>query len=185
MRAFVCWHRFWWAAAPTPQSTTRLMMKSIVYGFCHHPHFWGYLRPWQWVTAKNLSVCNLWRITRKSARSTRIGAPCAKWFPVRRWFAAAPPFGSEPSLPSAPYPYREIVGTPQRREHDRTGTENDAMSDRNDDVQERLRAARAAFVLRVRRGLRGGECVTEAIRGKKGDGAEAPARIRERSLSDG
>ena len=59
------------------------------------------------------------------------------------------------------------------------------MNDRNGDVHERLRAARAEFVLRVRRGLRGGEGVTEATRGKKGDGAEAPARIRERSLSDG
>ena len=45
------------------------------------------------------------------------------------------------------------------------------MADRNDDVHERLRAARAAFVACVRGAIRGEGSVTEASRGK-GDGAD-------------
>ena len=44
------------------------------------------------------------------------------------------------------------------------------MADRNDDVHERPRAARTAFVKRVGRALVDGEGVTEASRGK-GEGA--------------
>ena len=44
------------------------------------------------------------------------------------------------------------------------------MNDRNGDVRERLRAARAAFVPQVGRAFGDGEGVTDAIRGK-GEGA--------------